>query len=360
MIDWPDKFAGTLLGTAVGDAIGLPREGLSPLRARRLFGDAPLGHGLVFRRGMISDDTEHACMTAQALLASGGDPEAFAHSLAWRLRGWLLGIPAGIGFGTLRAILKLWLGFGPQHSGVYSAGNGPAMRAPILGVWAAATGLAPKATAALVRASTRLTHTDPRATEGALVIALAAAHGATTGPTGLNAAELIAHLQDQVHGEELRANLQQVASHLARGTATREFVAALGLSRGISGYINHTVPVALCCWLRWPTDFRTAVENAVLAGGDTDTTAAIVGGLSGATLGVHAIPQSWIDGLWEWPRSASWIKTLAERLAEHSQSTLVVSPGKPLSLFWPGLALRNPLFITVVLAHGFRRLFPPY
>ena len=41
-------------------------------------------------RGMVSDDTEHACMTAQALLASAGDPDLFARDLAWRLRLWLL------------------------------------------------------------------------------------------------------------------------------------------------------------------------------------------------------------------------------------------------------------------------------
>src|SRR6185436_14806633 len=115
----------TLLGCAVGDSIGLPREGLSPRRAQRLFGSGPLTHRLVFGRGMISDDTEHACMTMQALLASNGDVDRFRRSLAWRLRGWLVTLPAGIGWATLRSIVKLWLGF---SGGVSSAGNGPAMR----------------------------------------------------------------------------------------------------------------------------------------------------------------------------------------------------------------------------------------
>jgi ADP-ribosylglycohydrolase len=68
--DRTDTLTGVLLGTAVGDALGLPREGLSPRRARRLFGGPPLRHRLVFGRGMVSDDTEHACVTAQALLRS--------------------------------------------------------------------------------------------------------------------------------------------------------------------------------------------------------------------------------------------------------------------------------------------------
>jgi len=66
---------------------------------------------LVARRGMLSDDTEHACMTAQALLAEGDDPAAFACVLGWKLRWWLLGLPPAIGFGTLRALLRLWIGF---------------------------------------------------------------------------------------------------------------------------------------------------------------------------------------------------------------------------------------------------------
>jgi len=64
--DLQSKLQGAILGTAVGDAIGLPREGLSPRRASRLFGDPPLGHRLLLGRGMVSDDTEHTCMTAQA------------------------------------------------------------------------------------------------------------------------------------------------------------------------------------------------------------------------------------------------------------------------------------------------------
>src|SRR5690349_8968013 len=136
MISRSDRMVGVILGTAVGDAVGLPFEGLSRRRVRRMSG-ASLRHRLVLGRGMASDDTEHTCMAAQALLVSGGDPDGFARSLGWRLRWWLLGLPAGVGKATARAILKLWLGFPPSRSGVRSAGNGPAMRAAVLGVYAA-------------------------------------------------------------------------------------------------------------------------------------------------------------------------------------------------------------------------------
>ena len=129
-----DRITGLLLGTAVGDSLGLPREGLSGRRAARLYG-GPLRQRLVLGHGMLSDDTEHACMTAQALLTAGDDPVRFARALAWKLRWWLLALPASVGWGTLRAIARSWLGFSPGRSGVQSAGNGAVMRAPIIGAW---------------------------------------------------------------------------------------------------------------------------------------------------------------------------------------------------------------------------------
>ena len=116
---------GCLWGCAVGDAIGLPYEGLIARRARRL-ARLPLKHRFVFGRGMISDDTDHTVFVAQALIRSKGDPARFQTVLAWRLRLWLLCLPAGIGLATLRGIVRLWLGLRP--SGVFSAGNGPATR----------------------------------------------------------------------------------------------------------------------------------------------------------------------------------------------------------------------------------------
>ena len=123
----PEAVIGSLLGSAVGDAMGLCCEGLSKRRQQRMYG-AITGYHLCWGRGMISDDTEHACLTAQALIVSGGNLHAFTQSLAWRLRWWLLGLPAGVGFATGRALGKLWLGWPAHRSGVYSAGNGPAMR----------------------------------------------------------------------------------------------------------------------------------------------------------------------------------------------------------------------------------------
>ncbi len=340
-MDHSEKIVGCLLGGAVGDALGLPYEGLARARVAGLLGDRPLGHALIAGRGMISDDTEHACMTAQALLAARGDPVAFARSLHRRLRGWLLGLPAAVGWGTLRALLKMWCGAPPGRSGVRSAGNGPAMRAAILGAC-----LGPDRLEPFVAASTRLTHTDPRALAGALAIARAAAaivHTAGAPP------QIVADIRARTDDGELAAALDLALAHHARGDAPAVYASALGQVDGVSGYIHHTVPVALYCWLSAPRDVRRAVESAVRLGGDTDTVAAIVGGLVGASAGASQIPPSWLAGLWEAPRSAAWIRRLGERLA-------APGAGGPLPLAWYLLPPRNLAFLVIVLGHGFARL----
>lgn len=347
------RLTGVILGTAVGDAIGLPREGMSRRRAQKIFGAAPLGHSLIGRRGLCSDDTEHTCMVAQALLASRGEPERFAGSLAWRLRFWLLGLPAGVGLATGKAIIKLWLGFGPRRSGVWSAGNGPAMRAAILGVYA---GNDRELLRELVKVSTRLTHSDPAAEHGALAVALTAAYGSMAGSNGIRPDAFLELMQAELAGTTMLQMIEGVVADVLGNRPFEEYLRGRGLERGVSGYVNHTVSAAIFAWLQWGGDFRTAVEQVVLAGGDSDTTGAIVGALVGATAGADAIPQEWIEGLAEWPRSVSWMKRLGSALAESSES----GRGEPLALFWPGLLVRNVLFLLIVFAHGFRRLLPPY
>lgn len=122
----------------------------------------------------------------------------------------------------------------------------------------------------------------------------------------------------------------------------------------------HTVPLALYCWLRSPGGFREAVEEVILLGGDTDTTGAIVGGIAGATVGSRGIPAEWVDGLADWPCSVAWMRQLARRLADQFPDQGQGSGDGPMRFFWPGLPLRNLLFLAIVLAHVVRCLLPPY
>jgi ADP-ribosyl-[dinitrogen reductase] hydrolase len=302
---------------------------------------------------MVSDDTEHTCMAAQALVASGGEVTVFVKDFARRLRYWLLGLPAGAGRATLRACLKLWIGYSPERSGVFSAGNGPAMRAAVLG----AAVDDPGRLRDLVRASSRVTHTDPRAEAGALAVALAAWH-ARRGQPPDGAAYLAALASHAPPSTESLVDLARRAENsAAAGESTAAFADSLGLSRGVSGYVMHTVPVALHAWLRHPADYRAAVMAAAACGGDADTTAAIVGGIVGAAVGRAGIPGDWLAGVREWPRTVAWMHRLGRQLA-HVMATS--RPARPPRLSAVGLLGRNLLFLLVVLAHGFRRLLPPY
>jgi ADP-ribosylglycohydrolase len=347
------SLIGAILGTAVGDAIGLPYEGLSPRRAARLFGP-PTRYRLLAGRGMVSDDTEHACMTMQAMIASGDDAALFARLLARRLRLWLLGAPAGAGLATLKASLKLCLGVPPHRSGVFSAGNGPAMRSVVLGAAIEDLELLKE----FVRAATRITHTDPRAEYGAMAVALAARLSAA-GPA-VRPGEFAARLQSllaEPQAEELHRLVEQASASAARGDATAAFAASLGLNRGVSGFIYHAAPVALQAWFRRPTDLEAAVVETVQCGGDTDSTAAVVGGIIGCATGKEGIPGLWLDRLCEWPRTVGWMERLACTLYEaRTRKTPLTPPTLPP---W-GVVPRNVCFAAVVLGHGFRRLLPPY
>jgi ADP-ribosylglycohydrolase len=338
-----DRIRGLLLGTAVGDSLGLPREGLSRARAGRIC-PGRLRQRWFLGRGMLSDDTEHACMTAQALLAARGDVDRFARSLAWRLRWWLLGLPPAVGWGTLRALARSWVGFSPRRSGVCSAGNGAVMRAPIIGAWLDD----PAQIAPFVAASTSITHRDPRAHAGALAIAIAAHHAAHD--RELVAREVLDDIRARVADRELLAAIDRVADEL---TGRRDAVALareLGLERGVTGYVHHTVPMCLYAWLASPGDVRAAVECVVTLGGDSDTTGAIVGALVGASAGDASIPSEWL-AIRDFPRTLGWIRALAVRLNERSS---------PLRLWWPWVPVRNVLFLAIALATGLRRLLPPY
>jgi hypothetical protein len=119
----------------------------------------------------------------------------------------------------------------------------------------------------------------------------------------------------------------------------------------------HTVPVALHIWLRRQSDYRGALIETVRLGGDTDTVGAVVGALVGARVGKEGIPAEWRRDLWEWPRTTAWMERLGARLVKSCNDQ--ASEGA-MPLNWIELLLRNLLFIPLVLAHGLRRLLPPY
>jgi len=346
--DLREAFAGALLGTAVGDGLGLPAEGMSRQRIQRRW-HGQWRHRFLFGHGMVSDDTEHTLFVAQALLAHPNDPAAFQRCLAWKLRLWLLGIPAGIGFATLRAILKLWLGFPPTRSGVHSAGNGPAMRSAIIGAYFFDE---PESRREFVAAATSLTHTDPRALTAASAVAEAAAFAIRMDEP---IDDWLTALPRFSRDDEWRALCRKLSDAFAAGISVQAFAESLGLRNAVTGYAYHSVPVALYAWVRHRGDFRAAMESALNCGGDTDSVGAIVGAIAGTDVGKESIPFEWLSGICEWPRSNRSLEQIGDRLARQKGAG---RPMGPVRYFWPGLIPRNFIFLVAVLLHGFRRLLP--
>lgn len=119
-----------ILGALLGDALGLPAEGMSAPNIERRF--APLDrYHLLGGTGFVSDDTEQSVLLARAL-AGESDDDVVVARFRRSMVGWFWRLPFGIGLSTLRGWLKMSVGL--RRSGIHSAGNGAAMRAPILGV----------------------------------------------------------------------------------------------------------------------------------------------------------------------------------------------------------------------------------
>lgn len=388
-----DRVEGALLGCALGDALGLPCEGLAPRTLARRF---PLDRfGLLGRTGFVSDDTEQTALVAEAL-AVGATPGEVERHFCARLRWWFARLPFGIGLATLRACVKLWLGL--ARSGVDSAGNGAAMRAGIVGVVVGDAALRRE----LVERLARVTHAHALGVEGAVYVAEVAARlarGATPAEAVQGALGVVqqAALRNAVEHAVRLARTDDPANRLATGSgraeggptpatsaaerkdsadglsapatlATRSptmpaaglaspdelgpsalALATVGSALGTTGFVVHSV--GACTWsLLTAHDAMDAVRRAIRLGGDTDTHAAIVGGWAGASWGASALDSALVGALHDGPFGPSHLRGLARALVE----------GTPPPAWSGAVAMaRNLALYPVVLAHGFRRLVPP-
>ena len=286
-----DRVAGVMLGTAVGDALGAGYE----------FGSAPLGPGgpdMIggglggFAPGQWTDDTTMAwCVLEVAAQGRGLTGEDALDAVARHFRDWYESGPADIGNQTA-AVLRRG---GPAPSAaalrgaardvtarsVHSAGNGSLMRtAPVA--------LAhPGDTDAIVRAATavgELTHADPRAGEACVLWSLAIDRA----------------VREEVF--DLRGGLAAVDGSARTFWAERIDEAEQGPPSRFTpnGWVVAALQAAWSAIRHTPEPsgdprghLADALATAIGIGHDTDTVAAIAGGLLGARWGASAIPARW-------------------------------------------------------------------
>jgi len=384
--DLQERFRGIIIGTAVGDSLGLPAEGISRQRGKKLFkgewhhrllrfpkflkirkSGQPRGVAPTLNRfGMISDDTEHTVFVAQSILEHSDSSELFAKQFSKYLKWWLILLPAGVGWATLRSVIRLWIGFSPAKSGVYSAGNGPAMRSAVLGAFFASD---PCQMDKFLEVSTRITHTDPRALTGAKAVAYLTAwiirENLTVRPLSDSFLALLRSAGNQ-NDKEWNTLVDLISDGIKQNLSVEQFADQMELSRGVTGYVYHTVPVVLYACYKHFGNFEDTLSAVLNCGGDTDTTGAIAGAIAGAVVGEQSIPEEWIDGILEYPLSVKVLKKIADALALKSDFLSFQNLGSLFPRYEAlprnvcGIVIRNLFFLCVILLHGFRRLFPPY
>ncbi|KMT52834.1 ADP-ribosylglycohydrolase family protein [Pseudomonas fildesensis] len=278
-----DRYRGSLLGLACGDAVGttvefMPRGTFAPVID--MVGGGPFN----LKPGQWTDDTSMALCLAESLLNKGGfdAQDQMGRYLNWWKWGYWSATGECFDIGmTVREALSEFERNGNPFAGStdpYSAGNGSMMRlAPVVLFYFPDRQRVHTFTAE----SSRTTHAAQEAIECCLVLAEAISNALAGG----SKAQVL-----QLSSTHLIA--PKVAA-IARGDyRDKQRAGIVG-----SGYSVASLEAALWCF-HHTDSFAEAVLMAANLGDDADTTAAIVGQLAGAHYGVHSIPLAWMDKLW--------------------------------------------------------------
>ncbi|MEU2349891.1 ADP-ribosylglycohydrolase family protein [Modestobacter sp. NPDC049651] len=282
------RVAGALIGSAVGDALGAPFEfgpagqfsARFPADARGVATEMCGGGSLDWAPGEFTDDTQMALLVGTSLVERGGLDEA---DLFDRFGRWAAADPPDIGNQT-RAVLgsgRPWDVAAAEHfarSG-HAAGNGSLMRTTPAALFFARSGTA--ATMDAARRISALTHGDPAAGEGCAVF-----H------------ELVRVALD---GRDPLAGLPDALAMVLPEHRDRWAVALADdwtPERATEGNGAVWTALAQAVWaLRQESTFAGVLRRVVDLGGDTDTVAAIAGGLAGAVFGIAGIPMRWTSAV---------------------------------------------------------------
>jgi len=295
-----DRCRGFLLGTAIGDAMGVPFEGLPPMdhiSEEDLFQDFAALPDKSFPPGTTSDDTQFTSLTMLSFhLNDVFDAQHLAESFCQEFRknrteGW--------GLSTYHAIARMvynGLPYDACGSPVGSAGNGAAMRAGAFGLFPF------ESKDEMIKATihgAQITHKDPDACAGATGIA--EAHRYLHDCETFNREDFCNTVFETVkmHSPKMSDLLKEAFSCID----LEDILVELSLigdgpenpetgKRGISGYVLPSVAATLSIFLAFPRDPCKALGQAILAGGDTDTIGSMVGGLIGTLNGVGIWPEN--------------------------------------------------------------------
>lgn len=305
-----DRMRGSILGLAIGDALGHPTEFVGSVRAiRERWGDEGVVDFLPSGRhpaGTFTDDTQMSICVARALVRKGhGTLDELMGVLGEEFVAWSRSrdndrAPGGTCLAGCRALAsgKAW-----RDAGVLdSKGCGAAMRAAPIGLYFADD----VARMVLVAAAqSALTHRHPTGIASSVAAAAAVAHVARGGALDgliaftrscverLDAEALVAvgcarDLADTIGVREMLAALD--ATEAAKDEESDDVCALLG-----GAWIGEqAVATAVWCVLTSKGDFREAVLRGTNSSGDSDSIACIAGAIAGALGGLAKVPTDWV------------------------------------------------------------------
>ena len=285
----------------MGDAVGAPFEGLSSETIYREFGDiSRLITRLDLDEIQYTDDTQMTIGVCECLLEKQSiDPDYLAQCFQ-------LNYDAGRGYGQgVQRILDAmrrdedWKHLVGTLFPGGSFGNGAAMRvAPI--------GLAFFDNSARLRSeaekSAKVTHLHPLGIDGAVLVASAISMLIQT--REFNANDFFARMRGVAATEEFQWQF----------TTAGRLGADEMISFGSSLPAHRSVTTAITCFTCSPNSYMDTISRAIALGDDTDTVAAIAGALSGAYLGINAVPTHLLEKLENGPKGRDYIDGLANDL----------------------------------------------
>lgn len=279
-----EKFIGCIIGAALGDAIG---ELAFRYKDRNAL-EAETSRAEILR---YTDDTAMTIGVAESIAKLGKiDPEHMGkmfhtNYLLEPWRGYAPGPPAVFsqveskGMSYTDAAKQLFEGKG-------SFGNGAAMRVAPVGLFFH------ECPDLYLRASHSAlpTHAHPLAADGAALQAVAVAEVLELNPDrDFLPIPYLQKLISLARTPEMQVKMQHVVELIKENAPAGEAVKVLGKSVAV----HESQPFALFSFLKHPGSFVDCLYCAILNGGDRDTLGAMAGALSGAYLGVRAIPESW-------------------------------------------------------------------
>jgi ADP-ribosylglycohydrolase len=300
----PDRVLGTLLGTAVGDALGMPVEGLSHTNVRTYYkgikeyrDDDQRGD---LDAGQWTDDTQMTFALVRALTAHpdpsdwpGAAADAYV-ALRDEARRW--------GQTSTAAIDRLADGTAPAEAGTPDrASDGAAMRAAPLGAWWAMTGAGRDEAFAAIRPVLSVTHRHPAALAAGWGQAVAVRELLRLdGVAAFDRSEFWDTLVEQTRwAEDELADDHRVTERLeALADMIDSFPLDLGdACDGVGVYADEAWPFACAMVARRPQLLENTLLSGINVGGDADTTGAMMGAQLGALHGWAAFPDEWHEGL---------------------------------------------------------------